>query len=78
VNLSRAWRTFSSTTAAIGAHLWQRMSGRVGPPQIELKVGGRAPDFTLPGTDGRTHRLDDLVGRGVVVVAWFPKAFTGG
>ena len=78
MNLSRAWRTLSSTMAAIGAHVWHRMSGRGAPPQIVLKVGDRAPDFTLPGSDGRTYRLDDLVGRGVVVIAWFPKAFTGG
>jgi peroxiredoxin Q/BCP len=78
VNLSRAWRTLSATMAAIAAHLMHRLSGRVAAPQIVLKVGDRAPDFTLPASDGRTYRLADLVGRGVVVVAWFPKAFTGG
>jgi peroxiredoxin Q/BCP len=43
----------------------------------ELKVGDAAPDFTLAGTDGKTHRLSDLKGK-TVVLAWFPKAFTGG
>jgi len=43
----------------------------------ELKAGDRAPDFTLPGTDGQTHDLSQLKGRWVVL-AWFPKAFTGG
>ena len=42
----------------------------------ELKVGDQAPDFTLPGTDGKTHTLSQLKGRWVVL-AWFPKAFTG-
>jgi len=42
-----------------------------------LKPGDPAPDFSLPGSDGRTYRLKDLAGR-PVVVAWFPKAFTGG
>lgn len=44
----------------------------------ELKVGDMAPDFTLPGTDGKTHKLSDYRGKQAVVVAWFPKAFTQG
>jgi peroxiredoxin Q/BCP len=43
----------------------------------ELKVGDQAPAFTLPGTDGKTYSLSQLKGR-TVVLAWFPKAFTGG
>ena len=43
----------------------------------DLKVGDPAPDFSLPGTDGKTHALKDLKGKWVVL-AWFPKAFTGG
>jgi len=46
-------------------------------PLPELKRGDAAPDFTLAGSDGRTYRLKDLAG-GPVVIAWFPKAFTGG
>jgi peroxiredoxin Q/BCP len=42
------------------------------------KVGDAAPDFTLQGSDGRTHKLSDLRGKKAVVLAWFPKAFTGG
>ena len=43
----------------------------------ELKVGDQAPSFTLPGTDGMTYSLSGLKGK-TVVLAWFPKAFTGG
>ncbi len=43
----------------------------------DLKVGDTAPDFTLPGTDGKTHKLSDYKGK-TVVVAWYPAAFTGG
>ena len=50
-------------------------SGAVG---AELKVGDKAPDFKLQGSDGKTYRLADYVGKQAVVLAWFPKAFTGG
>jgi peroxiredoxin Q/BCP len=43
----------------------------------ELKVGDKAPDFSLVGTDGKTYKLSQLKGK-TVVLAWFPKAFTGG
>jgi thioredoxin-dependent peroxiredoxin len=44
----------------------------------ELKVGDPAPDFTLKASDGKTYTLSDFKGRKAVVLAWFPKAFTGG
>jgi hypothetical protein len=40
--------------------------------------GDKAPAFSLAGSDGKTHALADHAGKDVVVVAWFPKAFTGG
>ena len=43
-----------------------------------VKVGDMAPDFTLQGSDGKTHRLSEYRGKTAVVLAWFPKAFTGG
>ena len=44
---------------------------------VELNVGDMAPDFELEGSDGKHHRLSDMKGK-AVVLAWFPKAFTGG
>ena len=44
----------------------------------DLKAGDPAPDFSLLGSDGITHKLSDHRGRQAVVLAWFPKAFTGG
>jgi peroxiredoxin Q/BCP len=44
----------------------------------ELKVGDMAPDFKLPGSDGKTYSLADYRGKQAVVLAWFPKAFTPG
>lgn len=43
-----------------------------------LSVGDQAPAFELQGSDGKTYRLADFRGQQVVVLAWFPKAFTGG
>lgn len=47
------------------------------PATAEVKVGDQAPDFSLQGSDGKTHKLSSYKGK-VVVLAWFPKAFTGG
>ncbi len=44
----------------------------------ELNVGDAAPAFELKGSDGKTYKLSNLKGKQAVVVAWFPKAFTGG
>jgi peroxiredoxin Q/BCP len=44
----------------------------------ELKVGAKAPGFSLPGSDGKTYKLADFQKKKVVVLAWYPKAFTGG
>lgn len=42
-----------------------------------LDIGDMAPDFSLQGSDGQRHQLRDYRGT-MVVVAWYPKAFTGG
>ena len=44
----------------------------------ELAAGDPAPDFSLSGSDGKTYSLKDFKGKQAVVIAWFPKAFTGG
>jgi peroxiredoxin Q/BCP len=42
------------------------------------KVGDAAPDFTATDSDGQTLHLSQLLKTGTVIVAFFPKAFTGG
>ena len=56
--------------AAFGAALMAQTTG--------LDIGDPAPDFSLPASDGKTYRLSDFKGKQAVVIAWFPKAFTGG
>ncbi len=43
-----------------------------------LQPGDSAPDFALPGSDGRSYSLSEYRGKKMVVLAWFPKAFTAG
>ena len=54
------------------------LSFLLGASAGELKVGDEAPEFKLVGSDGKTYRLSDFKGKSAVVLAWFPKAFTGG
>jgi len=44
----------------------------------KLAVGDPAPAFALPGSDGKTYDSAMFAGERAVVLAWFPKAFTGG
>jgi len=50
----------------------------IAAPAGALSVGDPAPDFQLPGSDGKTYRLSDYRGKQAVVLAWFPKAYTYG
>jgi len=47
-------------------------------PVLTVKPGDAAPAFSLPGSDGKTHALAEFAGKKAVVLAWYPKAFTGG
>lgn len=49
-----------------------------GATAAELKVGDKAPDFSLQGSDGKTYTLEQFKGKSGVVIAWFPKAMTRG
>jgi cytochrome oxidase Cu insertion factor (SCO1/SenC/PrrC family) len=48
------------------------------PPKTHLKVGERAPDFTLTDTTGKEVKLGDFRGKKNVVLAFYVLAFTGG
>jgi thioredoxin-dependent peroxiredoxin len=51
---------------------------RSSPPRRQVEVGDAAPEFVLHASDGRTYRLIDYRHKQVVVLVWFPKAFTSG
>ncbi len=42
------------------------------------KVGDKAPDFKLMGSDGKEYTLSQFRGKSAVVIAWYPKAATPG
>lgn len=48
------------------------------PMSTTLNVGDMAPDFTLPSTQGGKVTLSEFRGKKMVVLAFFPAAFTGG
>lgn len=58
--------------------LGQQPAPQPTPPKTHLKVGDRAPDFTLRATDGKTYKLSDFKGKKNVVLAIYVLAFTGG
>jgi thioredoxin-dependent peroxiredoxin len=43
-----------------------------------LEPGSRAPDFALPDAAGNTVRLGDLLGKGPIVLYFYPKDNTKG
>jgi peroxiredoxin Q/BCP len=44
----------------------------------ELKVGDKAPDFTLLDTNWKEVKLSDYLGKKNLVLAFYVLAFTGG
>ncbi len=44
--------------------------------QVRVKVGDKAPDFSLPSTKGETVSLSQFLGRKNVVLSFVPAAFT--
>jgi peroxiredoxin len=48
------------------------------PVKTHLKVGDKAPEFSLRATDGKTYKLSDFKAKKNVVLAIYVLAFTGG
>ena len=64
--------------ALLAAGISAALSAQTAPPKTNLKVGDTAPDFTLPATNGQKVTLSSFRGKKIVVLAFFPAAFTGG
>jgi peroxiredoxin Q/BCP len=78
VQLLERLRVIATTAAAAAAGLINIATHRAAGNRVVLGVGDAAPDFELPASDSRTYRLSAFRGHSAVVIAWFPKAFTGG
>ena len=50
----------------------------IGAQAADLKVGDKAPDFTLPDQNGHPVTLSSFQGKKNVVLAFYVLAFTGG
>jgi len=71
-------RSVVRTITVLGLAIGLVLVGGAGTAWAQLKVGDKAPPFSLKGSDGKTYTLDQFKGKSAVVLAWFPKAFTGG
>ena len=71
-------KKFATLLTVMGLFTWLARGAATAQAAEALKVGDPAPDFSLQGSDGKTYKLSDFRGKQAVVVAWFPKAFTGG
>jgi len=82
VRFLKLLRMLAASAAATAVGAATMAAGKGGRGDVVLQPGDRAPEFELPGSDGRVHRLSEMVGPSgaghAVVIAWFPKAFTGG
>ena len=67
---NRLTRIFLSALVAVIA-----LGGQIA---AALEVGDKAPNFSLQGSDGKTYSLSQFQGEKPIVIAFFPKAFTGG
>lgn len=80
-SMNRKFASVASTLpmiALLGASLTFTPVATADETEKAPQVGDEAPDFEMLGSDGKTYRLKDFKGKKPFVIAWFPKAFTGG
>ena len=67
-------KQFGLTVGAVLLALASTLAAQTGP----LKVGDKAPNFTLPDQNGNKVSLSQFLGKKNVVLAFYVLAFTGG
>ena len=65
-------------SAGFAASLLSAQQVQQGREHSYLKVGDKAPDFSLPATNNTTFKLSDYKGKKNVALAFYIFAFTGG
>src|SRR6478672_12302294 len=78
IHFLKRLRVIATTAVAAAAGLFNIATHRADHNRVVLAPGDEAPDFELTGSDSRTYRLSAFRGHSAAVIAWFPKAFTGG
>ena len=54
------------------------ITGAAPQAKMKLVVGDKAPDFVLPDQSGRPIHFADLIGKGAVVLFFYPKDHSAG
>jgi peroxiredoxin len=68
--MNKAWRVMALMILALSLATWGRAA--------ELKVGDKAPGFSLMDQNRQMVSLSDFLGKKNVVLAFYVLAFTGG
>ena len=68
----------STRMKATGSLLTLALGSALAAQATTLKVGDKAPDFSLPDQTGKQVKLSDYAGKKNVVLAFYVLAFTGG
>jgi len=68
----------STRMKVTGSVLTLVLSSALAAQAAALKVGDKAPDFSLPDQTGKQVKLSDYAGKKNVVLAFYVLAFTGG
>ena len=61
---------FNTLRQGLAAVAFTVAMGALSPAMAAVTVGDKAPDFTLPATDGSSQTLSSFAGK-VVVLEWF-------
>jgi peroxiredoxin Q/BCP len=69
------WLGLACALAWAALALWKEWRPHV---PLTLRVGHRAPDFTLSDQEGKRVSLSTLNAQGLVVLAFYPRADTPG